>query len=685
MKKNILLFVLCWFSLSVYPQDAEKTIEQLIADIFEQYTEESDVSVDYESFYEDLMYCAQNPINLNATSREELRKLQFLNDIQIENIQAYIYQYGPLKELYQLQLIEGLDMTDIRRMLPFVKTGKGADEKKKFYARDLLSYGRNQLLIRLDKGMQLREGYRPGYDEETGQQNTTYEGNDWYNSLKYRYHFKDKIQIGVTAEKDEGEQFWGRNHKGYDFYSGYAQIANTGKINSWVVGDFRAGFGMGLVLQPSFSVGKSAYVLNVMPKNTGIRKYSSTDESNFFRGTGATFRFGQFELTGFASFKKLDADTAGGVFKSIYRTGNHRTASEIANRHTVNEFVTGGNVVFRHELFQAGFSIVHVDFNKRLRPEQSIYNHYFFSGKSHTSAGINYRIHWKKLNLFGETATTANGGLATMNGCYFSPASRISLVLVQRYYSIDYNAIYASSFSENSRVNNESGVYIGAEIHPVRKWKIATYADSYRFMWPRFGVDAPATGCDYLVQTEFAPRRTLSMYWRIRYKIKEQTISTPEETMPVITPVKKASFRYQLAYSIGQFDFKNILENNIITKSVWTKVKYGVIASQDISCTLPTLHLHIDFRYLMFDVPEYDNRIYAYENDVLYAFSVPAYYGHGSRCYLNVRYVMNKVASFWVKIAQTIYADDREYIGSGDERINGRQKSDIRLVAKLEF
>ena len=68
-------------SYALRAQDAVATTEQIIADIFEKFTAESEETIDYESFYDDLMFCAENPINLNQTNREELEKLQFLSEI----------------------------------------------------------------------------------------------------------------------------------------------------------------------------------------------------------------------------------------------------------------------------------------------------------------------------------------------------------------------------------------------------------------------------------------------------------------------------------------------------------------------------------------------------------------------------------------------------------------------------
>lgn len=689
MKQFVILLVafLFCFSLKMSAQDAVATTEQLIADIFEQYTAESEETLDYDSFFEDLMFCAQNPINLNQATREQLDKLPFLSDIQVENILSYVYESGSMQTIYELQLVEGLDMTDIRRMLPFVVLGELNDQTTKIYWPDLLKYGKNELYVRLDKGLETKEGYQflPEEDQNspTGS-SKNYLGGELYNSLRYNFHFKDRIQFGFTAEKDAGEQFWGAIHKGYDFYSLHAQLNNFGKFKTIVFGDFRANFGQGLVLHPEFGMGKSSYVLNVSPHNSGLKKFSSTDESNFFRGGGATIKFGKLDFSAFYSNKMIDGDTVNGTFSTIIKTGYHRTLDELSKKHTVNQQIVGGNATYTNMNLQIGVTAVHTQLNNALVPDKSVYNYFYFSGKQQTTGGIFYRYRWKKLNLFGETAIADNASVATLNGFSFSPVSQVSLVVLYRYYSPEYDTFYASSFSETSRVNNESGLYLGAEVRPFRKWKFAAYADSYRFPWPKYGIDAPSLGKDYLLQADFNPQRNISMFWRLKYEEKATNFSTLEAVMPVIVPLKKASLRYQLTYSYGDFSFKNLLEGNLVQKGnpAWT---YGVIASQDVSYAFRRIPLKIDFRYQFFDAVDYENRFYSYEKDVLYAFSIPMYYGLGSRYYLNLKYELNKSLSFWFKIAQTVYADDRESVSGGNETIVGNRKTDLRFLLKWEF
>ena len=675
-----LVALICLLLTGLKAQDKTIVTDQFIADIFEQYSAETEEEMDFETFYEELMELAESPIVLNLATKEQLEKLPFLSDIQIENILSYRYSFGSFNSLFELQLIDGLDMTDIRRLLPFVVLGESQLKTKKIYKYDLLKYGKNQLFLRFDKGIEPKAGYQ----SIEGETESVYLGSSLYNSVKYQYRFKDRIKVGLTMEKDAGEQFAGNTHKGYDFYSFHAQMNDIAGFKTIVVGDFRASFGQGLVLGSAFGMGKSSYVLKTNTVGNGLKKYSSTNESSFFRGVGATIRFGKIDLTAFYSNKNIDADTAGGNFQSIYKTGLHRTPAELEKKATVNEQIAGLNASLMFRNTQVGFTLVQTRLNQSLIPEFSAYNHFYFTGNRQSSGGMNYRARWHKFNFFGETAVSEKWSMATINGLSFSPHSQVSVVILQRYFSPEYDTFYANTFSESSRVNNESGIYLGAEIRPYKRWKIAAYADSYRFQWPKFGVDAPSLGQDYLCQLDFVSRKDLSMFWRIKFEEKFENASNSEDVMASIVPLQKASFRYQLSYSYRGFSCRNIIEGNMTEKGN-SGYKYGVTALQDVSYSFSNLPLKVDVRYQFFDAVYYDNRFYSYEKDILYAFSIPMYYGKGSRYYLNIKYDLTNSISLWCKFAQTVYADGRESISSGKEEIKGNRKSDVRFMLRWEF
>jgi hypothetical protein len=85
-----------------------------------------------------------------------------------------------------------------------------------------------------------------------------------------------------------------------------------------------------------------------------------------------------------------------------------------------------------------------------------------------------------------------------------------------------------------------------------------------------------------------------------------------------------------------------------------------------------------------FNTDSYDSRIYAYENDVLYAVSFPAYYGKGWRYYLIGKMPISRNLDAWIRLAQT-NVSDRATIGSGTSEIDGNRKTDLKVQLKYSF
>ena len=106
---------------------------------------------------------------------------------------------------------------------------------------------------------------------------------------------------------------------------------------------------------------------------------------------------------------------------------------------------------------------------------------------------------------------------------------------------------------------------------------------------------------------------------------------------------------------------------------------------QDISYNFKKIPIETDVRYQIFDIQTYENRIYNYENDILYDFSIPAVYGVGTRYYLNIKWQTTEKLSLWFRFAQTVYGDKRETIGSGGELIMGNRTSDVKLMLAYYF
>lgn len=699
--RNLLLFILLLTTIFCIAQELEETaIEQFIAEMLEEYAAESEEEPDAESWYEELMTLASRPLNINLAEKAELSLLPFLSELQVENILYHRYTFGAFTTLFELQLVEGLDMTDIRRMLPFVSLGEAMGTQEPLRWWEVKKYGRHEVYLRTDFIPEKKKGYRSTYDVPAA-----YTGDRLYSHLKYRFDFRDRIRLNLTLEKDAGEKWWNINAGGIDFSSASLQVRSVGPFDNLIVGDFTGGFGQGLVLRQGFNRSKSALATRVFNAGNGFKRFASTNEYAFFRGIAATTYRGKFGMHAFLSHRQQDATLYDDIFRSFYTTGYHRTPGEEEKRNRVVQQTAGAAFTYRGKIYELGLTTVYTHFGIPLAPEQKPYNFYYLRGNGQITSGLNYRVNWHGMQFFGETALTnsktpeneekrfgttdyqhsfsSSSAIGTLNGFTFSPSSRVSLAMVHRFYPTAFNPFFASSFAAQSRIGNEHGMYFGMEVLPARRWKIAAYADSYRFSWLKYGVDAPSSGNDFLLQVVYTPSRRMQLSLRNRYKQQYSSLRT--ETYPVtgIGSEKKWSSRLQFDYTTDIVQFRSVVEMNHLQQAGGATTGYA--AWQDVSAPLPGLPLKISFRYLMFQIPDYGNRIYTYEKDVLHAFSSPSFSGTGSRYYVLAHYTLNRRMACWLKMAQVNYSDGRTTTGSGNEEIVGSKRTEFHFLMRIQL
>jgi hypothetical protein len=110
----------------------------------------------------------------------------------------------------------------------------------------------------------------------------------------------------------------------------------------------------------------------------------------------------------------------------------------------------------------------------------------------------------------------------------------------------------------------------------------------------------------------------------------------------------------------------------------------GLMIFQDIQYVPTKIPLNISARIAWFSTDSYNSRVYAYENDLLYTFSIPAYYGSGFRTYLNLNYKIAKNIDCWFKIANTSW-NDRDIISSGYNEIQGNNKTELKFQLRVKI
>lgn len=656
---------------------------RVIEDLIEEMAEGSDDQQDFSIVTENLYDFFKDPLNLNVAREEDLAKIPLLNTFHIKSLLSYRDQNGPLLTIYELQLIEGFSPNLIHKILPFVAVGEVVNSYSWDFSKSL-SKGRHEFLSRTSFPIETPVGYSESSDPY-------YPGTkiQWLN--KYRYNYRQKLLWGLTTEKDPGEQFFnGYQKNGFDFYSGYVQIKDLGPAKNLIIGDYQIQLAQGLVLWSYIANGKSSMVLNTQRQGKGIKKYTSADENSFLRGAAATFAFAKFKLTLFGSLKKFDANTHydslsnEARFSSFQLSGIHALESQTEDADAVKELLMGGNLDYQKGKLNAGASFVNYKYSLPFTTDYSPAKQYDFNGAENYNASINLNYRLKNLLFFSEMALSRNGGKALVAGTLLQLLSQFNASILYRNFEKNYQAHFANAFREGSATQNEQGIYLGAEMYPYKKWKLAAYYDVFRFPWLKTGLNAASDGNDFLVQLDYESHQNLNMYWRFKQERKQTSYSDAESAIEKSENQFKSSLRYQISYRISEHILlKNRLEYSHMSRE-YSNPEKGILMYQDIRYDFLGLPLKITARYALFDTDSYDTRIYAYESDVYQAFSIPAYYDKGNRCYLLIQYQVLKNLSLWLKIAQSYYSN-KTNTGSGLNQIDDNKRSDIRFQLRFKL
>jgi hypothetical protein len=638
-----------------------------------------------ESLYAELSYLSEHPLELNRATAEQLQKLPFLSDSQIQNILSYRKRYGKMRTIYELKNIKALDFQTIELLLPFVYIGRETVEKPPLTVDNFVNYGRNELQIRYDQCFQQKKGYRAQPDSILAKYpNRQYLGEPFYHSLRYSYTFDDRLQLGMVAEKDAGEPFGNRHNKGYDFYSFHLLLKDLGWLKTLAAGDYKMSFGQGLVVSNEFTPSRNAIVAQAERRTYGFRRHFSTNERDFFRGVAATARWGNMDASLFYSCKKLDATVADSLRVSSVKTdGLHRLVRDREKQGVLPMQTFGGNIRYATPNVCLGVTALSYSFGDyTIAPDEKPYNLFYFRGNSNLNMSVDYLVKNRYLKFYGETAVSANKAPATLNALQLTPVSYISFLILHRYYDKKYQAYFGNAFSQNTMVQNEQGLYMGLQFTPFAYWKISTYADFFRFPWLRYGVDAPSTGKEYMAQVDYTRMENTSFYLRYKYKQREKN-QTRSDGAPAILPYAQHRLRLQIQYGIQSALFKTSLDGILYDEEAGERSK-GFMAAQSMGWNPGTLPFRAELYVAYFRTDNYNTRLSSYEKNMLYAFNMPQLYGKGVRLSATFRWDVADKLSLFAKLACTRYAD-RDVIGTDLEEIEGNIKMDLSTLLRWKF
>jgi len=694
-------------------------IEQRIEAAAERLGDDSDV--DLTNLFEVLIDRYGDPIDLNHTTSDELASLQLLSDVQITALVDHVRREGRLLSFYELQTIDQFDMATLRLIRPFV-TVRENDAGTRASLKEILKNGNHEWVTRSQINIEQRRGFIGGgdpfnkpYADPDGEplpdvddpvvfdslraNSKVYLGSPWKLFSRYRFRYRQNISVGVTMEKDEGEEFFrGSQPQGFDHYSAHLFLRDVGPVKALAVGDYIAQFGQGLTFWSGFGfAAKSSFTMNVKRNASGLSPYTSVNENLFLRGLAVQLEpLKHVELTLFGSRKKLDGNLQDpdaqrpenvdlvSTFTSFQEDGLHRTVNELEKKDAIGETIYGGHLRYRRGSWSVGGTAAHVEFDVDLLRNAQTYNQFDFQGKENTTMGVDWNVMHRNLTWFGEGARSANGGLAGLTGLLIALDKRLSVSMLYRDYQRNFHGLYSLAFAEGTNPWNERGLYTGLEIKPDRAWTINAYFDQFRFPWLRFQTDAPSHGSDWLAQLTWRPSKRVELYARVRRQDRQRNT---REDVPGVDPlvrVDQVNYRVNANYRVSEsVSLRTRVETIDYVRGASPR-EHGFLIYQDVVHRPVRSKLELTGRVAVFATDSYDARIYAYENDLIGLFSIPPTYGRGMRWYGMARWTPVRRVDVWVRYGAWIY-NGQDRISSGLQEINGNMRSDLHLQVKFRF
>lgn len=667
--KRVLIPILIMLPCLMYAQNT--VTDEIIIDQIERMVENSDDEIDFTDLIENYWSICENKININNSDElTQLIELHLVNVFIIENINSYRKSFGDIMTIDELQFVEGIDDMTINILKPLIIFEKPSD-KEKFRAKDLLKHGKHQTIFQMERCFNKKAGYQDSY---LGSPNKML--------IRYGFTSRNKLEFGFAMEKDAGEKSL------LDCVSFHFLLNDWKFVRTLALGDYQLSFGQGVTMGSGLAFAASGGSL--LRKNKKIRASKSANETRHLRGIATTLNYKKLELTMFYSNKKVDAnvsvvDSINGeplVVSALQQTGLHRTYGELADRHAITQQLLGGNLSYRSSRFQIGYTIHQTILSCELNPDPRLYNTFYFRGKTLVNQGVDFYYVLKKFAFYGEAAISDNNAPAALFGTTIQPAGYIDFTVLYRYYDKAYHNFYSNSYSSSSGTRNEKGLYLSTSITFAPRWQFVATADFPQSDWIKTTAYAPSRTQDYNVQINHQINSKSLFFIQLRYKDKEKNGSSENTYMRKLIHDRKAMIRFHVTYPVGNdFILKNRVEMSVNNVQNGKTTKSCLIY-QDILYNPDNQPFSIAFRYMLFDSP--NGAVYAYENDILNAFSISSLYHKGMRIYLLGKVKLRWGLSINAKIGSTIYSDVTE-IGSGLELIKGNVKTDgkLQLVWKL--
>ena len=655
-KQPLIICFLLFFNCSLMSQVNLESINNLVDESAQKSLEEIN-QIGQQEIPTELISLLNNPIDINNSNSEELVHLNLLSIELQKSLKDYIERNGPLVEIEELQQVDGFNKKSILSILPFVSIHKTPKES---------SY--QQITLRIQSNLNNSGEY--------------YEGSNEKILLRYKGLFSNRINFSFTGEKDPGEKAFTKNRPAFDFNSANLVFKGSGFVQKIILGDYNIQYGQGLTAWTGLKYGGGTELSGLYSSGRGVIPYSGTDENRFFSGLAISLVKKKTESDSWLSYHGIDAnkqmDTLTGetYITSFQNSGYHRSYYENINFHSQKELAFGTAIKYTENEFQIGLLVSGQLFKYPVNNNPNSYNLYYFKGKMNLNNGIYYRYTLKNIFCFGEISYNFSNNYGFLNGIIMSLDPKISFACLVRYYPKNFQSLKSNAFGINSDNSNEFGKYFGFNFKITKSLNYSANLDAYSFPFHKYRVSGPSLGWKLTHQFDITPSRKFTTKIRYSIRLKQENKADAVNTLYEIEDKYFSSYRISTRFQLNpDWEYDSRFEL-IVQKRVGTTTEKGTSLSTALFYHPMGKAYSMNISYAVFNCRDFENRIYEYENDLPGSFSVPFYYGIGSRFYTNLNLKLKSSINLSIRYSISRFDNSEKELKSA---------SDLKVQLKLLF